>query len=375
MHQLGEGIRESAGAHVVDALDGVVGPHGPATIDHFLAAALHLGVGALDGGEVELGGLGACRHRRCRAAPESDEHCRTAEGDQHRTDRQLVLVDVIRSNRTVPTGDHDGLVVPPTLCAFRTLDVLMEGTEVSSEVGSPELIVEGRRTDGPLDHDLLWRGQALRVRAAVFPGQWVGGELQIGDREATQASLGLPAASRGALIPDLTAGARGCAWMGRDPRRVVVGLDLDGDVNGLGGRTVDTIRGPREEASSRLSGDDGGVVRVGAQDATGTHRVGVANHLEQASGLIDAIDGPARVEDLVSAVLRVGLREHEQLDVRRIAAELAVIRRQVVDLIVAQRQSEAHVGLCQRLGRVISEGHSAHRRGISGIEEGRSLGD
>ena len=53
------------------------------------------------------------------------------------------------------------------------------------------------------------------------------------------------------------------------------------------------------------------------------------------------------VEDLVPAVLGVGLREHHQFDVGRVAAEFAVALAQVVDLVLGQRQAEARVGRFQ----------------------------
>ena len=48
----------------------------PAAVDHFLRAALHLGVAALHRVEVEVGGVGAGRHRRRRAAAHADQHAR-----------------------------------------------------------------------------------------------------------------------------------------------------------------------------------------------------------------------------------------------------------------------------------------------------------
>ena len=53
-----------------------------------------------------------------------------------------------------------------------------------------------------------------------------------------------------------------------------------------------------------------------------------------------AVDDPARVEDLVAAVLGVRLREHHQLDVGRIAAEPLEALEQVVDLVGRQRQAQ-----------------------------------
>ena len=76
-------------------------------------------------------------------------------------------------------------------------------------------------------------------------------------------------------------------------------------------------------------------------------RVGVADHVEQAHVLILAVDGPAAVEYLVPAVLRVCLGEHHELDVVRIAAEGEKMLEQVVDLVVAESEPHVAVGLLE----------------------------
>ena len=91
--------------------------------------------------------------------------------------------------------------------------------------------------------------------------------------------------------------------------------------------------------------------------------MGVTDHLEQAHRLGLTIDGPAGVEDLVPAVLGVGLREHQQLDIGRIAAEVRVTIGQIGDLIIAQGQTETEVGRTERCERVITEVHPAHGSG------------
>ena len=70
--------------------------------------------------------------------------------------------------------------------------------------------------------------------------------------------------------------------------------------------------------------------------------------LEQRALLLLAVDVPLGVEDLVAAVLAVRLREHHQLDVGRIAAELAVARDQILDLVVGEREPEPLARLAQR---------------------------
>ena len=63
----------------------------PAMVDDLLRAALDLGVAALHRIEVELGGVGAGRHRAGRAAAHADAHAGAAELDQQRAGRELDL--------------------------------------------------------------------------------------------------------------------------------------------------------------------------------------------------------------------------------------------------------------------------------------------
>ena len=74
--QLGQRVRQAAGADVVDREDRVVVAERPAAVDHLLAAPLHLGVVALHRREIEVLVRRARRHRRRRAAAEADQHRR-----------------------------------------------------------------------------------------------------------------------------------------------------------------------------------------------------------------------------------------------------------------------------------------------------------
>ena len=53
MHQLRQGVRQAAGADIVDRQDRVVLAQLPAAVDDFLRAPLHLGVAALHRVEIE----------------------------------------------------------------------------------------------------------------------------------------------------------------------------------------------------------------------------------------------------------------------------------------------------------------------------------
>jgi hypothetical protein len=72
--------------------------------------------------------------------------------------------------------------------------------------------------------------------------------------------------------------------------------------------------------------------------------VGVLDHLEQRLVLGGTVDFPGGVEDLVAAVLGVGLREHHQFDVVRIAAEPGEGGDQVVDLILGKGEAQRRIG-------------------------------
>ena len=102
----------------------------------------------------------------------------------------------------------------------------------------------------------------------------------------------------------------------------------------------------------------------GDHGAGGLRLVGGADHAEQRVGLFLAVDHPLGVEDLVAAVLAVGLGEHHQLDVGGVAPQVAEGLGQVFDFVVGQRQAQRGVGLDQRLGAARLHGHGAH--GLAG---------
>jgi hypothetical protein len=128
---------------------------------------------------------------------------------------------------------------------------------------------------------------------------------------------------------------------------------------------VDAI-GIGEEAIALAAGQDRGVVAVGRHHPGRRRRGGGLDQPEQRAGLGHAVDHELGVEDLVPAVLAVGLREHHQLDVGGIAAELGVGRGQVIDLVGRQRQAEGAIGRRQgasRFGAERDRAEGPRRRG------------
>jgi hypothetical protein len=116
-----------------------------------------------------------------------------------------------------------------------------------------------------------------------------------------------------------------------------------------------------------------GVVGVRDDRSRGVLRVRVADHLEERVVLLLAVDGPGRVEDLVAAMLGVGLREHHELDVRGIATQPREALQQVVDLVGGEREAERGVGLLERAASALRERDRGERlrRGVR--EEPRGL--
>ena len=110
-----------------------------------------------------------------------------------------------------------------------------------------------------------------------------------------------------------------------------------------------------------------GVVRVGGENALAVHRlVGVANHPEQRLRLRRTVDQPVGVEDLVSAVLGVRLREHHQFRIRGVAAERREGVGQVVHFVRGEREAQAPVRGVEGGARIVAQRDVPQRAGRGG---------
>ena len=351
--ELGHGVGNTAGADVVDGQDRIGIALLPTAVDDFLGAALDFRVAALHRGEIEVGGIGPGRHRGCRAAAEADQHAGAAELDQQAAGRKAYLEGMFGGDVAQAAGDHDRLVV----AAHLAVEFLLERAEIARQVGPAEFVVEGRGADRAFDHDVERRGDALRFAVIRFPRLDVAGNPQVGDREAAEPGLGLGAAAGGALVADLAAGAGGSAGKGRDRGRMVVRFDFGQDVREFLAVRV-AAAGARVEAADGRALDHRGVVRVGHYRALGMRLVRFADHAEQGQRLRLAIHRPARVENLVPAMFGIGLGEHHQFDVGRIAPEPSEVLQQVVDLVGGKREAQFGVGRDQRS---LAAGQNVHR--------------
>ena len=101
--------------------------------------------------------------------------------------------------------------------------------------------------------------------------------------------------------------------------------------------------------------------------------VRVADHAEQAAVLRHAVDGELRVENLVAAMFAIGLREHHQLHVGRVAPQLGEGRDQVVHLVIRQRQAKLHVSHFERCTMVTQHVHMRHGGGMQLSEQAAGM--
>ena len=363
--QFRQGVGEAAGAHVVDRHNRIVLTQRPAAVDHFLDPAFDFRVVALHRGEIQRFVGFAAGHGTGGAAAQADQHGGAADHDDLGARRNRFLVHVAVTHVAQAAGDHDRLVVAAALVAGHARRLDFQGAEVTAQVGPAELIIESGAAQRPVDHDLQRRGDAPGATVVVFPGLTETGNAQVGHGKAGEARLGLAAAAGGALVADLAAGAGGRARARGDGGGMVVGLHLHQHVHRLVAVAVLTriagVARIRVEAVRHRAGHHRRVIAVGAEHALAGVFVGVADHGEQAEVLLLAVDGPVRVEDLVAAVLGVGLGEHHQLGVRGVAPQGGEPLRQVVDFILRQRQTQLTVGGGQRLAAAADHVHAGQR--------------
>ena len=172
---------------------------------------------------------------------------------------------------------------------------------------------------------MMSSADAMRARPPVVCAPTAArspGMLQVRHRESRQPRLRLAAAPGRAFVANFAAGARRSARERRDRRRMIVRLDLHQNVDRLVAELV-AMRvdvGEPAPAVRRLRSPPRCRDTPRARPAELRACV-LLDHREQRLRLALAIDDPIRVEDLVTAMLGVRLREHHQLDIGRIAAE------------------------------------------------------
>src|SRR5215469_3954376 len=175
----------------------------PAAVDDFLSAALHLGITALHGGEIEIGTRAAAAERGGCAAAEADQHRRPPEHDEPRADGRRSLLHVRAAYVADAARDHDRLVIAANPVRWIPRRRLLEGAKVPADCRTPELVVEGGSADRPLDHDLERRGDVSGCAELALPRALVPRDAQVRHREPGETGLGLRAAPGRSFITNL----------------------------------------------------------------------------------------------------------------------------------------------------------------------------
>ncbi len=387
--QLRKGIAQATGSHVVDGQNRVTAyatgalPQHPALVDDFLRAALDFGVATLHGIKVQLGGIGAGGHGAGGAAAHADAHARAAQLDEQAASRKFNLVRLRGINNAQAAGNHDGLVVAAQHAIHVAGHGLLVFAEVTQQVGPAKLVVEGRAAQGAFDHDLQRAGNVLRLSTG-FVGP---AAPQLGHRKTGQASLGFRAAPRSAFIANLTPSTGRSTGERRNGCWVVVGLHLHQNVVGFAmffiarranvccaTCAIYTRCSPGHKALDGHAFHHRRVVRIGHQHVLRVGLMGVADHAKHGLRLRNTVNRELGVENLVPAVLAVGLGKHHQFHVGRVAPQRGEGIHQVIDLICSQRQAKAAIGFHQCRLATGQHIHMVHGRCLQRAEQAQRLG-
>ena len=184
----------------------------------------------------------------------------------------------------------------------------------------------------------------------------------MGGREPGKSRLGLGSSAHGPLVTNLAActGCRtgkwgyGC-W-------VIVGFHLHQDMRGFRSELIVLALSVHPQAIYLRPLNHRCVIAVGAENTlTVDVAMGVADHPEQRNALGQLIDNPVRVEDLMPAMLRVGLSKHHQFHIRRVALQLLIGIEQIVELVFGQSQTQARVGFGQSRQPAFENTHPLNR--------------
>ena len=213
-------------------------------------------------------------------------------------------------------GNHNRLVI----AAHLAVELGFKGAEIAQQIRATEFIIERRAADGGFNHDVERGDDVGGLAVATFPRLFHIGDIEVGNRIAGEAGFGARAASRCAFVADFAARAGGRTGKRRNRRGVVVRFHLHQDMRVFFMETVALIgRRIGIKPGNFRAFDYRGVVFIRHYRAGRRGFVRVANHAEQRFGLLFAVQDEVGIEDFVAAVFAVGLREHHQFHIRRIA--------------------------------------------------------
>ena len=272
------------------------------------------------------------------------------------------------------SSQHDGLVIT----AHFPGDKFLEGTEIPRQIGPPEFVVERRAADGTLQHDLQGRCDtrwlAVRMRMIFprllmhFPRLNKSGNVQVGNRETAKPGSGFGATAGGAFVADFSAHSGSGTRIRRNRGGMIVGFHFHQDVRWLLRITVSIIFAGVEACDLRAL-DNGRIIRISHHCALRVLLVSIAYHREQRFRPGLAIYHPVSVENLVAAVLRIGLGKHHQFHIGGIASNPCEIGRKIVNFVRRQRKPHCVVGMLQCIASARQHIHRGKRRRLKMSEQ------
>ena len=144
---------------------------------------------------------------------------------------------------------------------------------------------------------------------------------QFGHCKTSQSCFGFGATPCGTFITNFTACTCGGARKWRNGRGMVVRFNLHEDMVQCVFFDIRTTIFCHETLYF-VPRHDGRIVRISHHGVLWIFLMGVANHAEQTVVLILAINRELGIENFVTAMLTVGLREHHQFNIAWIASKL-----------------------------------------------------
>lgn len=300
--------------------------------------------------------------------------------DQHpELRRELLEVRVV--DLAEPAREHDRLDPLPALSFFVLLsagDAEAERPRVPRDQRLAELVAVVARAIRRVEQDLQRARQVGRVRERRVLGRDRSVcdfvlEAQVADAVARGRRAHHRADARRVRVPDAAPGPGLRSRVGRHRAREVVRLGRQQDVPVPRGRGEGTGAARRRGQQRRdpPSADRRRVVLEADDRVARVPLERLLDQLHQRGGGRLPVQHQLRAEEPVARVLRVGLREVEQLDVGRVAAELVAEQVEVkLDVLVVEGESQLGVDRCERGPALGEQRDRAHRLGRGGNDIG-----
>ena len=339
LHELGEAIEVTACSVVVDGDDGIVFALGERT-DDVLDTLLHLGVGALDGIELDRTSILPCVHRADGTPTHTDAVVVPTEEDDFFARLGSTLLRITAAGIAHATSEHNDLVEAVGRCGV--LPFVLEGQHRTADEWLTELVPEVARPIRSLRQDLARSlveprtSSTVLLCRAICCGARVAGHI---DGRPSQGDTGTSASHTVTDLPTRTCGSPVEGLYGRGE---VMRLCLEAQhaVDGLADEEVRLITRGRSELLQILWPiDEGYIILVGGDQVIGVGSAGILDHREEATLFLLTIEDEGATEDLMTAVLAIDLREAEEFAVCQGTPQTLAELLKVGNLLLAQSQS------------------------------------